>query len=460
MGKVLTSVSDSHRLEQLPFAELVSPPTLIEDFKKIRNYLAANATGITRDATIVEQVVNLLFCKIYDERHKEFRFKVNEGETDAEVQQRLIKLFEDVKSDWQDGFETVFTERDTLELDKESIAFIVRILQHYHITSARRDVVGEAFEALIGPALRGEEGQFFTPRNVVRLLVDMIDPQPGERIIDPACGSGGFLHVVLEYLWRHIEDQGKAEDLTEDQIWDRKKDVANRCIYGLDKDAFLAKIAKAYLAIIGDGGSGLFCENSLLPASEWSKKTQSVIGLEQFDVVLTNPPFGAKIPIVGKHILSQYDAGFVWKTDKEGNYIKTAALHTDRPPQILFVERCLQFLKPGGRMAIVLPEGILGNANTSYLRHIIRQKAVILAIVDCPLETFLPSTSTKVGVLLLQKLSNSRDMYKPIFMAMAEKCGHDRRGVPIYSEDGSIHDDFPKVSEAFRAFRRRNNVQF
>ena len=126
-----------------------------------------------------------------------------------------------------------------------------------------RDAVGDAFEVFIGPALRGSEGQFFTPRNVVKMMVDILDPQPEEMIIDPACGSGGFLIVALEHVWQKLEREAKKKKWSTVQLDRKRREVASKFFRGIDKDSFLAKVTKAYMAIIGDGRGGVFCENSL-----------------------------------------------------------------------------------------------------------------------------------------------------------------------------------------------------
>ena len=438
--------------------DLEKPKELKSKFNDIRNYLAANAVGITNDIEFAQQIINLLFCKIYDEIHTpreaQVRFRVGINESPSSAKERIVSLFNEVKREY--GEDGIFDESDVVKLDENSIVYVVGELQRYLITEAERDAIGDAFEVFIGPALRGAEGQFFTPRNVVRMAVGMLDPKPGEYIIDPACGSGGFLIVALEYVWKKLDEEAKRMGWSTDLLIGRKKEVASRYIFGIDKDAFLAKVTKAYMAIIGDGRGGIFCENSLLPPEQWNSKTRSKIELGKFDVLLTNPPFGAKIPVKGEEILRQYELGFKWKFNKETKqWERTNKLQDAQPPQILFIERCLQLLKPGGRMAIVLPDGILGNVTDGYIRKVILNKAKILAVVDMPLETFQPSTSTKTSLLFLQKKKEGEEVDNyPIFMAVAEKCGHTRRGRPI------PEDDFPKIAEEYKKFREDNKIEF
>ena len=347
--------------------DLKVPSDLKAVFRDLRNHLAGNVTGITRDEALAQQIINLLFCKIYDEintgANDVVTFRSGIDEPTREVRKRILALFDDkVKEDFND----VFDKTDAITIDAESLVYVVGELENYCITEAPRDAVGDAFEVFIGPALRGGEGQFFTPRNVVRMMIDILDPEPGEMILDPACGSGGFLIMALEHVWKKLEAQAKAKGWSPVQLDRKKRDIASKCFRGIDKDSFLAKVTKAYMAIIGDGRGGVFCENSLLPPNDWHHATRDSIKIGSFNVVLTNPPFGTKIPIKGERVLAQYELGYKWKKDKKtGKVEKTNTLHEDQPPQILFLERCLQFLKPGGRLGIVLPESCLWNA---YIR--------------------------------------------------------------------------------------------
>ena len=293
-------------------------------FRDIRNHLAGNVTGITRDEALAQEIINILFCKIYDEINKGpdeiVSFRSGTGEPADEVKGHILGMFNEVKQ----AFDDVFDASDQITLDADNLAYVVGELQIYCITEAARDAVGDAFEVFIGPALRGGEGQFFTPRNVVKMIVDILDPQPGEMIIDPASGSGGFLIVALEHVWQRLEQEAKAKKWSAAQLDRKRREVASKCFRGIDKDSFLAKVTKAYMAIIGDGRGGVFCENSLLPPSDWNYRTQEVIRLGTFSVVLTNPPFGSKIPIKGQHVLAQYELGYKWegqgKRDNENDY--------------------------------------------------------------------------------------------------------------------------------------------
>jgi type I restriction enzyme M protein len=443
--------------------DLRKPSNLKAVFKDLRNHLAGNVTGITRDEALAQEIVSLLFCKIYDEvntgKDEIVSFRSGQDEAPTRVYERILEIFGKVKSEFCD----VFAPTDTIRLDPASMVYVVGELQNYCIIEADRDAIGDAFEVFIGPALRGTEGQFFTPRNVVRMMVDILDPAPGEVILDPACGSGGFLIMALEYVWKKLESLADEKGWDSVQLDRKKREVASRCFRGIDKDSFLAKVTKAYMAIIGDGRGGVFCENSLLPPHEWHYSTRDTIQLGTFDVVLTNPPFGTKIPIKGEHVLSQFDFGSKWKKDKEtGDFEKTSMLRDDQPPQILFLERCVQFLKPGGRLGIVLPESFLGNPSYEYVLAWMLERTKLRGVVTMPEALFKTSgkggTHCKVCVLFLEKTKPKRQDSFSIFMADAKWCGHDSRGNPTVRKDakgrGILLDEIPVVAERFRLLMR------
>lgn len=424
----------------------LKPATNLKNvFKTMRNYLAGNVVGATRDEVFAQQLINLIFCKIYDEKFTKpnemitFRAGVDEEAKDVKV--RILELFEKVKKNYND----VIDSSDEIILDEYSLTYIVGELQQYSILESTRDAVSDAFEVFIGHALKGGQGQFFTPRNVVKMVVEMVNPNHTDKVMDPACGSGGFLVESLRYIWNKAEKEFEALEWPKHEIEIEKQKIAIKNIRGIDKDYFLSKVAKAYMALLGDGRGGVFCENSLDNPSHWNKKTKDDVKMEFFDVVLTNPPFGSKISVKGEEILKQYDLGHSFKLDKKTGKFTKGKLLQKETPQILFIERCLQLLKPNGKLAIVLPDGILGNDSLIYLREWILEKAQILAVIDVPIETFMPYTSTKTSILLLRKLKKDEVVndYK-IFMCICETCGHSRRGQEMESDDISL------VSEQYK----------
>jgi type I restriction enzyme M protein len=425
-------------------------------FKTMRNYLAGNVVGATRDEVLAQQLINVIFCKIYDEKYTRpddiVNFRAGVDESAKEIQKRILDIFDLVKKKYSD----VIDDNDKISLDAKSLAYVVGELHLFSLTEAERDAVGDAFEVFIGHALKGGQGQFFTPRNVVKLAIDILNPKQTDLIIDPACGSGGFIIECLRHVWRLVDEEGKKYKWPENEIEIEKQKVAIDKIRGIDKDYFLGKICKAYMAILGDGRGGIFCENSLDEPKNWATKTREKVQLGTFSIVVTNPPFGKKIVVEGEKLLSQYEIGHKWKQDKKTGEWSKEKLKDKEAPQYLFIERCLQLLKPGGKLGIVLPDGVLGNDQLGYIRNLIMQQARIVSVVDVPKETFMPHTPTKTSLLFIKKLNDGEKLEEdyPIFMAVCEKCGHDRRGNVLEEEDLTL------VGPEFEKWKIENNVDY
>lgn len=232
-------------------------------FKNIRSYIAGNSTGVRKSEIVAENLINIVFTKIYDERYSKpdalLNFRASSDEKDLEVSKRIKKVFEEVKKRYSD----VFTTSDAIGLDNQTIKYVVGRLQNYTLINTSRDAVAEAFEILIGPTLKGESGQFFTPRNVVSLMVSLIKVNPNSLVIDPACGTGGFLTEVLRTKWNSIDKEGKKLGWSKDAVNDEKKHSAIKTIFGIENDDFIAKVAKAYMAILGDGRGSIHTDNTL-----------------------------------------------------------------------------------------------------------------------------------------------------------------------------------------------------
>jgi len=443
----ITLSENSFKAKGLRRADLRLPTNLKAIFRDIRNHLAGMTIGITRDETLAQEIINLLFCKIYDEintvQNDNVIFQALPSEPPEDVKKRICTLFnKKVKIEYAD----VFDSSDNINLDSGSLTYAVSQLQDFCIKDADRDAITEAFEVFIGPTLRGGEGQFFTPRNVIKMMIDVLDPSVGESFIDPACGSGSFLITALEHVWNKLESVGKSKGLSAEAIAVQKRE-ATRYFRGIDKDRFLAKVTKAYMAIVGDGRRGIFCENSLEVPSAWRHATRDKVQLNSFDVLATNPPHGSRIQVKGEKILSQYDLGKVWKRNRESKkWTRTDVLKDTEPPQVLFIERCLQFLKPGGKMGIILPESLFGNPMHGYIMTYLREKAKLVALISMPEELFQPYTHNKTCVAIIEKTQPEEDY--PIFMAVVKWCGHDSRGNPI------PYDDVPKIAQNFRIFQK------
>ncbi|MHA2060112.1 MAG: N-6 DNA methylase [Candidatus Ranarchaeia archaeon] len=422
---------------------LKKPTNLKPIFQQIRNHFAGNLAGITRDEIIAREMNKIILTKIYDEIHTKpsgfVAFSVGRNDNPEIVKDRINAIF---TKEVLPEFMGLFSPGESILVDANSLIYVVKKIQNYCLLAAERDALGDAFEVFIGPTLRGSEGQFFTPKNIISMVVDVLNPRLGETVIDPACGSGGFLVATLNHFLKQIKHRKNEKQITSKDPKLAQIKSRSSSIYGIDKDEFLTKIAKAYLLLLGSPKPHVFCDNALVPSTLWKVSTSSEVKLGSFDYVMTNPPFGAKISILDEQILEQFKLGHKWKRDPLRRWVQTKKVIDKRSPQVLFIERVIELLKSGGKAAIVLPDGILSNPTDGYIRRYILDNRQILAVIDLPLETFQPSTSTKTSIIFLQK--NSSLQSYPIFMSIVHYCGHDRRGRPTKK------DELPLIGKTFR----------
>ncbi|MFW9865896.1 MAG: N-6 DNA methylase [Candidatus Thorarchaeota archaeon] len=302
--------------------------------------------------------------------------------------------------------------------------------------------MNDAFEVFVSKKLKEDGGQFFTPISVVEFMVKYLNPDIGDKIIDPACGHGGFLLEVIDHIWNKIS---KNPSLSDEEKNDKKVSIISD-LYGIDKDFTLSKISKIYIEILTKGKCNIFCEDSLDPNS-YQIEVKKKIRDDKFDYVFTNPPFGAKIPIDDKKILENYELGYQWKFSSKEIWERQNRLLQKQPPQILFIERCVQLLTEGGKLGIVLPEGIFGNPSDRYIWHYLKSKGKILGIASLDQNTFQPYTSNKTSILFFEKSSKVPEDYYLDF-AIVNYIGHDKDGKILYklNKDGSIIID-PNTNE-------------
>ena len=375
-------------------------------------------------------------------------------------------LFEKTKEDF--AKDHLFDENETIKIRENSFEQIVKELQVYNLSTTSDDVKGIAFEQFLGRTFRGELGQFFTPRTIVDFMVSVLDPQEGEYVCDPCCGSGGFLIRAFEYVREHIENEvevrkedvkkslftddysklpKKEQEKIDQKVIDafskmnyeldinnpmgRLRSLSFDCIYGTDANPRMARTAKMNMIMHGDGHGGVHHHDGLLNVNGiWEGR---------FDVILTNPPFGARIDKELK--ITEADRftdiekikAYEKRYGKENydNALKQVNDHIDQPildlfqigkfsglTEVLFIERCLNLLKPGGRMGIVLPEGVLNNTNLQKVRDFVESKAKILLIVSIPQDVFMAAGATvKPSLLFFKKFTeNEAEEYNRIYI--------------------------------------------
>ena len=434
---------------------------LLLAFKRCHNYIAGNQ-GLQKPEAFWE-LLKVIFSKIEDERSlADLSFYVTSKEKqnpDGELRckKRIDKLFTKVKK----KFKTIFKLNDEVELSRTVLTYIVSQLQGYSLLDSTVDVKGVAYEEIVGSNLRGDRGEFFTPRNACLMAVEMLDPEPNSRVIDPAVGTGGFLVTAMNRVlakfdqakrstWRNPEKPNEAE-LSE--LYRSRQEMMNSTFTGLDINPSLVRASKMNMVMNNDGSGGLSQADSLKDPVTWSPEAQRLAPFDSFDYLFTNPPFGTKIKIDAPEVLEQYELASVWDVDEEtGRWSKRLhadyrpALQGGQPPEILFIERCLKFLKPGtGRMAIVIPNGILNNPRLAYVRQWILANAELLAVVDMQRDLFQPKNDTQTSMVLLRRLSEeekrtAEERDYPVFLAVTDKIGHDKRGNAIYKMDVTGED--------------------
>ena len=447
-----------------------SDDNLLFVFKTCHNHIYVN-DGLQKQPAFFE-LLKVIFCKIEDERNIPnpldfYTTSEERANPDGQltVQKRISGIFQRVKK--RHG--KIFDKNDEIKLTPRSLAYIVSELQRYSLLNTNIDIKGKAYEEIVGANLRGDRGEFFTPRNVMKMTVEMINPKLGERVIDTSCGTGGFVVTAMTHVINQIEQNFVNEIGVPKKDWDNNtnsmflnkiSEVASTYFFGFDINPDLVKATKMNMVMNNDGSGNIYQTNSLLPPHEWSSEFKKMLAeklgisdtsirnhqsLAHFDVIVTNPPFGSKIPIKDKSILEQFELAHIWENNKKtGTWKITERLQSSVPPEILFIERCTQFLKPGGRLGIVLPDSILGSPGLGYIREWLIQNHRIIASIDLHADTFQPRNGTQTSVLFLQKKTQKQKDKEEksgkmadynIFMAMIEKIGHDKRGNPLFKRD-------------------------
>lgn len=474
-------------ISRLTFSQLVPiREGLRELFRRCHNYIYANQ-GLQKEAAFHE-LLKLIFCKVHDEQTTagEMRLDVEPDErrftaAQKRLRQRIEELFEEVKN----RYPYIFGKNEFIQLSDHVLAYIVSELRRYSLLQTEADVKGNAYEEIVGPNLRGDRGEFFTPRNVCEMATRMVfATYPPEKwlslkVLDPACGTGGFL-VAVKNTWRRVlVDQagrrypGNAAKASE-WVYRRLQEICNHHLFGIDINPALVRACQMNLVMHGgeeeDGAPNVLAANSLLPPSEWPKEVREKVGLGRFDVVLTNPPFGAGPGLVvdDPHVLDQFELRYipaeVRKPRFRGGPPPKPIQRSGVPPEQLFIERCWQFLRPGGRMAIVLPDSILTNPGLLFIRQWILKRCRILASIDLPTETFeaFGGTGTQTSVLVLQKkmteqmrleeVTGQMEDYE-VFMAICKTMGYDRRGNDLWlrTPEGEIVEHEVEVNTVTRA---------
>lgn len=447
--------------EPLTRGKLVPVNDLYSVFKDMEQEILAHQTVDT-----FNEIFKVVFAKLYDERvnltnqKAVASFKMGLSEAVASVGKSVRSLFDQAKKKWKG----VYDPSDEILLSDAVLAYCTQALQQYHLIRSG-DVLGTAFEMLVNQEMKGDMGQFFTPRQVVDMMVKMMNPSISETVCDPACGSGGFLIYSMRSVFHFIEETwDDADDRAE-----QRKDYAQDNLTGMDNDNRLIRVAKAYMIMENDGRSGLYVADSL-DYDSWDKDLRErVVGrslrnseirpsvlvdnrktTDGLDVILTNPPFAGGMKTAST--LRQYALAFGPNKKMKKEVVRAE----------LFLERCIDLLAPGGRMAIVLPQGLFNNITDQPIRDFVDQKCRILGVVGLHAYTFRPFTLAKTSVLFLQKWQEDEYLEDyPIFTAVSLKSGKTKLGRPQYLDDGVTLDcDMDEIASAFIRWAREKGLSF
>jgi len=465
------------------YDQLTNDFDLFSIIKRLEEMVLAQA-GVN----VFQEVFKLIYAKLYDEdqaknvrKDKEVWFRQYK---DPKKTYQIInyELFQKAIGKWPD----IFSPLEKIELTPDQLQVCVPLLENIKLFESGREeleIIDKAFEYLVTEVSKGKKGQYFTPRNVIKMCVKMLNPKENEFVIDPACGSGGFLIHTMYWVW---------DNYLKNATFQAKREYAATHLFGIDFDENMRKTSQALMLIAGDGKHHIFKRNSL-DARDWireeaeearvairkagllrsfenpieDEENKKTFRYLNFDVLMTNPPFAGEITDIG--LLRQYEFA-----KKDGKLKRKMERH------LLFLERCLDMIRPGGRMAIVLPQGVLNNTNLEWVRQWLLNKARILAVVGLHVNTFKPHTGTKTSVLFLQKWNDnpelgSLNLYQedyPIFMAVSKKPGKDNSGEYVYKKDEKgdfildekgrriLDHDLDEIAEAFIKFAKEQKFSF
>ena len=477
--------------ERWTIQDLVAKDKLSTENKSLKDLILEMEDEVLANAgvDVFEEVFKLIYIKLYDEkmsainkaRFLEFR---NYGETDAELKDTIQNIFDKAKTKWAG----VFVKEDKIKLTPSHLAICISSLQNVKLFNSNLEVIDEAFEYLMSKSQKGEKGQYFTPRYVIDMCVKMLNPKENEFMIDTAAGSCGFPVHTIFHVWKNF---GNSELFTAEDKPPQFAEYVQEKIFAIDFDEKAVRVARTLNLIAGDGKTNVLWLNTLdyerwdeyLNDEDWQDiyfegwlKLRKLLQDRKsnrdfnFDIVMANPPFAGDIK--ESRVLHKYDLA----RKPNGTY------QTKMSRDVLFIERNLQFLKPGGRMAIVLPQGRFNNSSDKYIRDFIAERCRILAVVGLHGNVFKPHTGTKTSVLFVQKWDDTlcprQDDYK-IFFATMQKPSKDNSGEKIYvaTAEGLLrdkhnhlivdHDLFNHdaltqdgIAEAFIQFAKKERLSF
>jgi type I restriction enzyme M protein len=392
--------------------------------------------GGKRNPTVAfDELCKIIFVKIRDEKRgrktgEYYDFQIKTHEKAESVYKRLDAIYQEAKQKDPEVF------KESLKIDPEELYTVVGHLQSVSLNKTDLDTKGVAFEQFMEDFFKGKSGQYFTPREIVSFAVKMMDIKNDDLVLDPACGSGGFLLHALDEVRNQAEEYYEGDDAEKYRFW---HDFAQNNLFGIEINDSIARVAKMNMIIHDDGHTNVIGFDALEDVGKMTEKNR---GFEKnrFDVIVTNPPFGANVKRSEHPYLEKFALGQNGKKSRD-----------NQKTEILFIERCIDFLKPGtGQMAIVLPDGILTNSSLQYVRDFIMERAQILAVVSLPQFAFAHfGAGVKSSIVFIRRKGEKEKLGKyKIFMAIADHVGYEATG------KRDPQNDLIKIHEEYEKFKK------
>lgn len=451
--------------------ELIEPIDLKLAFKRCHN--AIYRVGIDSE-DIALDMVRIILAKREDESsaEEECQFYITSEEYhDEELKKaacdRVRNLFNQVKEQYPD----VFSSFERITVSDQQLATVITYLQEYSFLDASHDVIGTAYEIYVASHLKGERGQYFTNRLVVNMMVKISDPNDKNIILDPSCGSAGFLITTMNYIFDKIDNSPRTPAAKEIL----KRNVVHQ-LFGVDISPKLVKIAKANMLIGKDGHGGIERANSLDSIDNLSAAFREKCGLEKPNLILTNPPFGAghDLRVKEPHLLRQFNNGKNWSVSESGEIEYEDKLNSKAgvAPEILFLEKCINWLKPDGLLGIVMAKGQLDNREALAIRKWALNKAQLVASINLHEDTFEPFCGSKASVLFFRKYREDEEITNDyqVFMAISNKVGQTSRGEALFKKNAEgmpiikngkfiLDEDLSDIADDFHNFKQGQLVE-
>ena len=468
--------------------ELVAQDELTRRFKQAHNALWGGGELNTSEA--FDELDKLIFCKIWDERKprkkgEPYDFQIfkerTEEQTNQNLQRRVFDLYEEGRRQDAEVF------KDDIRLSVEKLKTVVGYLESVNLGKTDLDSKGRAFETFMGSIFRGDYGQYFTPRPIVKFIVDTLPIKHDSLVLDTSCGSGGFLLHALDKVRSQASEYYHEGTVEHHRYW---HDFAQRNLYGIEINEQIARTAKMNMIIHDDGHTNVVAADGLLPIEDvkdeegnvsqqgiYSRTRNQGFQYNHFDFIITNPPFGSSVKLTEQAYMHQYGYAL-----SRVNWLDPKSKETQRTNQsteVLFIEQCHNYLKAGGYLAIVLPDGVLTNSSLQYVRNEIEEKYRIVAVVSLPQTAFQATgAGVKSSVLFLKKYTAEQTeaiCYERFALQdkLKDECGFEAklreieakkkthiRDLTGFENPDELTGSALKQSEAYKAWRDEVNAMY